>query len=698
LAHAIGTGLPSSTPPGTPLPSAPTWLSDDPKATELPPLLNWKRGAIMLVAFLIVIGAVMVIHHKAIEAVRQEVRGKVRDLATLLAGQVDADALRQFDSPDDMAEPSFARTMSLFQAAKSSTPDVTEVYAFRPNPDPQPTEESEDLWIFMADARPVDTDENGDGKIGENEQGAAPGDHYDYHTPAMTEAMERPVAEEDYYTDNWGTFLSGYAPIVDPNTGVSIGILGVDIRREAMMDKYQGIAVACITLGLVLSALVGMTLLSVFGRDRNLAVVAQLDAKVHDHNKDLTEANLKLLQTNALLHDTNKQLDESNRKMQESNRMMEEANAKLGVVNARLEEANRKIGNSHKQLEDTVGELRERERIMADELKLAEEVQQRFLPHQFPFPERLRFAGMYRACSTIGGDLYDAFTLDDHTAGFYIADVSGHGVSSALVTAVLKVTVERFRQAMAEAMAPVDPNDVSSLSALETEELRIPNSAVTKFVEELNRAMCQTLVSNTFVTLMFGTIDLRTGDLRIVNAGHNPPILWDGETHTTRVLGVPSNLPLGLDSDFEFRLHKEKIQPGDKFILYTDGIPERQNSDDEMFGLERLVVAVETNGDFLPHLLQNAIDAACNDFGGEVDAQDDQALLVIEWMSLQEQGLAGVSPRFAFTHSEVFKVRPSNMGLRASVPDQAMQPGDSQPIQELTERGEPTEDLPRTDS
>ncbi len=290
----------------------------------------------------------------------------------------------------------------------------------------------------------------------------------------------------------------------------------------------------------------------------------------------------------------------------------QQAETALRTLNTELEErvAHRtaEIRERNETLRATVSDLQDRERTMAEELELAQEVQMDFLPKAFPFTGELQFAALYRSTGVVGGDLYDAFRVNDRTAGFYIADASGHGVSAALVTAVLKVSFERFREGIP--------------AALESEGLA-------QLVDELNNALQETIPDCSFVTFLLGILHLDSGELLLANAGHFAPLRY--RTGVVDELPVPSNLPLGTVAEWHFQIATSQLQPGDKLVIHTDGITELRDDGGEEYGRENLVTAIQTHGHLPPEALLAKIQLHTSEFAGNQEPIDDQAILVVDY-------------------------------------------------------------------
>ncbi len=258
---------------------------------------------------------------------------------------------------------------------------------------------------------------------------------------------------------------------------------------------------------------------------------------------------------------------------------------------------------------------------MESELKVASNIQKSMLPKVFPpFPERndLDIFGLLKPAKRVGGDLYD-FYLRDEKLVFCIGDVSGKGVPAALVMAV---TRSLFR----------------TLSTRESNPARI--------VMGINEAMCNQNSSNMFTTLFVGVLDLPTGRLHYCNAGHNPPLLIGREA---QLLPVESNVPVGTVSQWKYSLQNVEITPGTAIFLYTDGLPEAEDKDNNQLGDERMMEKAQEAAIQMGHsadgqgghaeMLVNVFADAVREFVGNATPSDDLTLLAIEYTKKTKETL-----------------------------------------------------------
>lgn len=198
------------------------------------------------------------------------------------------------------------------------------------------------------------------------------------------------------------------------------------------------------------------------------------------------------------------------------------------------------------------------------ELNIASKIQMSMIPKIFPpYPDRddIDIYGTLIPAKAVGGDLYDFF-LRDEKLFFCIGDVSGKGVPASLVMAVTR----------------------SLLRIVAAQESR-PERIITS----INNMMSDMNDSNMFVTLFVGVLDLPTGRFRYCNAGHNAPIIINGDTGKAAKMDVKPNLPVAILQGMKFETQETVIRPGTTIFLYTDGLTEAENASKELFGEERML-------------------------------------------------------------------------------------------------------------
>lgn len=247
------------------------------------------------------------------------------------------------------------------------------------------------------------------------------------------------------------------------------------------------------------------------------------------------------------------------------------------------------------------------------ELEIASRIQFSMLPAAFPaFPDRDAvelYATMIPA-QDVGGDLYDCFLIGEDRLGFAVGDVSGKGVGAALFMAITRTILR------ATALRGLDP---------------------AKCVREVNRVLYSESMPNMFVTLVYGVLDIPSGNVTLCNAGHAPPYVARAGGEVEAVTGARS-LGLCLKSDFEFTALKVELNPGDHLVLYTDGVTEASDASRRFFEDERLVACLErTNGEGPAEVIRDVLRAV-EEFSDGAPAADDLTLLVLRYVGAGTTG------------------------------------------------------------
>lgn len=249
----------------------------------------------------------------------------------------------------------------------------------------------------------------------------------------------------------------------------------------------------------------------------------------------------------------------------------------------------------------------ERERIVS-ELNIARDIQMGMLPKRDTLQsgeEKIDVCGKLVSAKEVGGDLYDYFVKDSYLY-FCIGDVSGKGVPASLF---MTVTRSLFRT-----ISPYT-RDAS------------------KILSYMNNSLVQVNDSNMFVTFFAGVLDLRTGRLNYANAGHDAPIILDG--HGASPLAVKPNLPLGVYPEYEYESQQIQLRKGSMLFLFTDGVTEAMNSQNEIFGEERTMACLkeiyESSAEIRPEELVAQMILRLRDFAGKAEQSDDITMLAFRF-------------------------------------------------------------------
>ena len=201
---------------------------------------------------------------------------------------------------------------------------------------------------------------------------------------------------------------------------------------------------------------------------------------------------------------------------------------------------------SHLELVTRLRELEQKSQTIRSDLERAQVIQRALLPARPPELEGVRVDSLYRPGMHVGGDLYDVHALGPDAVAIYVADAAGHGVAAAMLSVLFK---QRLRM-VDEAGAPLAPAEV----------LRRVNE----------RISCDFLAQGLFLTAAYVLLDTRTGALSVASAGHTPIVLR--RTSGEHVLLERTGPALGLVDDASYTEHRIEFEPGDRMILYTDGL------------------------------------------------------------------------------------------------------------------------------
>lgn len=251
--------------------------------------------------------------------------------------------------------------------------------------------------------------------------------------------------------------------------------------------------------------------------------------------------------------------------------------------------------------------LKEKERI-SGELQIATNIQAHMLPCTFPaFPDHDEFdifATMTPA-KEVGGDFYDFFMVDEHHLAVVIADVSGKGVPAALFMVIAKTLIKYYAQ------MGIDPCQVFT---------------------KVNQLLCEGNEAGLFVTAWMGILDVETGKLRYVNAGHNPPLIKLGDAGFTYLKSCPGFVLAGLENT-HYQQNELTMASGDKLFLYTDGVTEAADIDQQPYGEERLSNYLNAHiADNVNDMLHGIKDDV-NLFVGDQEQFDDITMLILDYQA-----------------------------------------------------------------
>jgi sigma-B regulation protein RsbU (phosphoserine phosphatase) len=247
---------------------------------------------------------------------------------------------------------------------------------------------------------------------------------------------------------------------------------------------------------------------------------------------------------------------------------------------------------------------------LESELTIARDIQMTGLRKEFPpFPDRTDFDiyAMITSAREVGGDLYDFFLADDHTLCFVIGDSSGKGVPAALHMAAARILVRALTDSAIRASSGIEPGAIMG---------------------GINRELSRDNVSGMFVTMIFGTLDTATGELRYVNAGHNYPFVIRGDG-SVDVLATKSEIVAGAVEDFDYTTHSVTLNGDDAIFLYTDGVTEAMNGKQELYGMANLKQCLTETAGIPPRETIEILKGSLTQFSGPEPQSDDITMLMI---------------------------------------------------------------------
>lgn len=240
------------------------------------------------------------------------------------------------------------------------------------------------------------------------------------------------------------------------------------------------------------------------------------------------------------------------------------------------------------------------------ELGLARSIQMDMLPCVFPpFPERKEFdlfASMDPA-KEVGGDFYDFFLIDEEHLGLVIADVSGKGIPAALFMMMVKIMIQNC------VLAGLGAKDA---------------------MEQVNHLIAANNSESMFVTVWLGILDISSGKITAVNAGHEYPII-KAPGGRYELLKDKHGLAVGTMEGTRYREYELLMEPGSSLFVYSDGLPEANNSEEELFGMERTLAALNQAPEAEPREVLKTVREAVDAFVGEAAQFDDLTMLCFRY-------------------------------------------------------------------
>ena len=400
---------------------------------------------------------------------------------------------------------------------------------------------------------------------------------YDTAPARLYESFADGQTRFDEYSDAFGRFRSIYMPVREEN-GV-VYVIGADVDLAELHSRIVDALLKSIAIGVAmfaLSMIVGWVLVA-----RIVGPLSRLTAftrSMAQRNFEPDEAELTAVrQIGASRGDEVGSLADA-----------------MATMIARLERYLIEV--------ETATAARER---VEGELSAAHDIQIGMLPCMFPpFPERsdIDIFALLEPAKQVGGDLYDFFLIDDDRLFFVIGDVSGKGVPAALFMAMTKTLFK-----------------AQALSGAPTDEIMM----------RVNAGLACDNAGQMFVTAFAGVLDLRTGVIEYSDGGHEPPFIIRAGGGVER-LDKEGGLALGAIEEASFDAGRFQLSPGDKLVLFTDGVTEAESADEEMYTAARIKQALENSAEEASaRLIAEGLAESVHNFVGAVPQSDDIAILAI---------------------------------------------------------------------
>jgi sigma-B regulation protein RsbU (phosphoserine phosphatase) len=240
-------------------------------------------------------------------------------------------------------------------------------------------------------------------------------------------------------------------------------------------------------------------------------------------------------------------------------------------------------------------------RKLEEELSIAKRIQQSFLPREDPELFGFDICGINIPSEEVGGDYYDFIPIIDNQMGVAIGDVSGKGIPAALIMAFFR----------------------ASLIA----EIR-NNYAIRSIMFKVNNLLFESTEPDIYVTAVYGVLDIKNKIFTFANAGHNPPLLRHANGKMENL--TQGGMALGAFENSKYEERPIKLNPGDIIVLYTDGVTETKNAQDEEFGTQRLKQVINDSSSMKAKEIRESIHDAVKDFTSSSSQEDDLTLVVIK--------------------------------------------------------------------
>ena len=499
----------------------------------------------------------------------------LHDILKLAMTEIDGDDLERCVREKSKSE-QYERTQDFLNRIKEYY-DIKYIYIVKP----MNLDETDNMMDVMAGITRAEAEEDYD--YYSVELGRLTGDYYSpeivrYYMDAC--AIPGEVSFYRNKSEEFGYMYTGMIPILD-SAGEPVAVLAADLSMQEITRVWQRY---WMIVGAEILILVTFFLFSMYQWLRK-RVIAPL--------KQLEEVSASFV--------------ESSRQTQDPSRIdFKRADIHTGDEMEVLSDAlNAMFDDTRRYMTNLLSVTAEKEKIGA-ELNVATQIQADMLPRIFPaFPDRREFdlyAFMHPA-REVGGDFYDFFLIDEDHLCMVIADVSGKGVPAALFMVIAKTLIKN------QAMMGDDPADI---------------------LGKVNEQLCEGNDAMLFVTVWISILTISTGKGIAANAGHEHPVIRRAGGSYELVVYRHSPAVAAMEG-MRFRQHSFELHPGDRLFVYTDGVPEATNAENELFGNERMLDVLNSQPDRKPHALLETMKREIDVFVGEAPQFDDITMLCLDY-------------------------------------------------------------------
>jgi phosphoserine phosphatase RsbU/P len=239
------------------------------------------------------------------------------------------------------------------------------------------------------------------------------------------------------------------------------------------------------------------------------------------------------------------------------------------------------LAERNQALEESNTRLHQINRRMEQNLRTAARIQAALLPRRMPTVPNARFAWHFEPCDQLAGDSLNVVPVDDRRVALYVLDVAGHGVASALLSVTLSRMLSSPRDPSSVLVRPADDHDRDG-----PRSLPVPPAEV---ADELSRRFPFDPATGQYFTILYGLLDVTTGEFQYVSAGH-PGLAYVPASGPPRIIDMPG-FPIGLALD-HYESRALRLEPGDRLYLYSDGVTEAMSPGDIQYGAERMLTVL----------------------------------------------------------------------------------------------------------